>query len=157
MGSGKPVRTPSGTMVLVIGIILGAFVAMLLIVIIVLKYRTGVDRSAMIKCEDSVGNAPHSHGPPNQGPGNSNAPRYKLPMSVNFLVFFELFFQPFKRTIHALVLSHWTCGRVLICHRHYEQQHVLPPQDYCSYCWRTRCPKDLLDQDLEDHLLPSKL
>ena len=80
-GSGdyqKPVRTPSGTMVLVIGIILGAFVAMLLIVIIVLKYRTGVDRSAMIKCEDSVGNAPHSHGPNNQGPGNSNAPRYQF-------------------------------------------------------------------------------
>jgi len=78
MGSQKPVRTPSGTMVLVIGIILGAFVAMLLIVIIVLKYRTGVDRSAMIKCEDSAGNAPHSHGPPNQGPGNSNAPRYQF-------------------------------------------------------------------------------
>ena len=55
-------------------------------------------------------------------------------MSVNFLVFFDLFIPPFKRTILALVLSHWTCGRVLICHLHYEQQHVLPPQDYCSYC-----------------------
>ena len=78
----KPSRTPSGTMVLVIGIILGAFVAMLLIVIIVLRYRTGVDRSAMIKCEDSAGGGHHSHGPPpGQGAGNAaggGAPRYQF-------------------------------------------------------------------------------
>lgn len=75
----KPSRTPSGTMVLVIGIILGAFVAMLLIVIIVLRYRTGVDRSGMIKCEDSVGTAPGGmHGPPGQNAGPSGAPRYQF-------------------------------------------------------------------------------
>ena len=76
----KPSRTPSGTMVLVIGIILGAFVAMLLIVIIVLRMRTGVDRSQMIKCEDSVGaTAPGGMpGAPNQGPGHAGAPRYQF-------------------------------------------------------------------------------
>ena len=76
----KASRTPSGTMVLVIGIILGAFVAMLLIVIIVLRMRTGVDRSAMIKCEDSVGtSAPGGMpGAPNAGPGHSGVPRYQF-------------------------------------------------------------------------------
>jgi hypothetical protein len=76
----KPSRTPSGTMVLVIGIILGAFVAMLLIVIIVLRMRTGVDRSQMIKCEDSVGTtAPGGMpGATNHGPGPPGAPRYQF-------------------------------------------------------------------------------
>ena len=36
-------RGMSGTMSLVIGIILGSFIAMILIVVIVLKVRTGVD------------------------------------------------------------------------------------------------------------------
>ncbi|TRY78356.1 hypothetical protein TCAL_01738 [Tigriopus californicus] len=51
--SGPRVATKSmpGTMVLVIGIILGAFVAMILIVIIVLKMRTRVDGT--IKCEEA--------------------------------------------------------------------------------------------------------
>ena len=75
----KPSRSPSGTMVLVIGIILGAFVAMLLIVIIVLKMRTGVDRSGMIKCEETVGTgAGGMHGVPGQGGGPSGAPRYQF-------------------------------------------------------------------------------
>ena len=39
----KDIRGMSGTMSLVIGIILGSFIAMILIVIIVLKVRTGVD------------------------------------------------------------------------------------------------------------------
>lgn len=43
-------KTLPGTMVLVIGIILGAFVAMILIVIIVLKMRTRVD--GVTKCEE---------------------------------------------------------------------------------------------------------
>ena len=77
-GYPKPTRTPSETMLLVIGIILVAFIAMLLIVKIVLRYRTGVDRSAMVKSEESVGNAPHSYVPPNQDHGNSNAPRSKF-------------------------------------------------------------------------------
>ena len=42
-GPRKDIRGMSGTMSLVIGIILGSFIAMILIVIIVLKVRTGVD------------------------------------------------------------------------------------------------------------------
>ena len=77
--TGKPSRTASGTMILVIGIILGAFVGMLLIVIIVLKYRTGVDRTGMIKCEETIGTgAGGMHGAPGQGGAHSGAPRYQF-------------------------------------------------------------------------------
>ena len=67
-------------MLLVTGIILDALVAMFLIIKIVLRYQTGtgVDRSAMVKSEDSEGNAPHLYIPPNQDHGNSNAPRCKF-------------------------------------------------------------------------------
>ncbi|QQP41501.1 Uncharacterized protein FKW44_015902 [Caligus rogercresseyi] len=46
-----PTKTLPATMVLVIGIILGAFVAMILIVIIVLKMRTRVESA--VKCESA--------------------------------------------------------------------------------------------------------
>lgn len=49
-------KSMPGTMVLVIGIILGAFVAMILIVIIVLKMRTRVDspgNGISVKCEEA--------------------------------------------------------------------------------------------------------
>lgn len=45
-------KSMPGTMVLVIGIILGAFVAMVMIVIIVLKMRTRVDGT--VKCEEAA-------------------------------------------------------------------------------------------------------
>ena len=48
-----PTKSMPGTMVLVIGIILGAFVAMVLIVVIVLKMRTRVDGA--IKCKPGHG------------------------------------------------------------------------------------------------------
>ena len=41
----KPLRGMSGTMMMVIGIILGSFIFMFLSVVIVLKVRTGVDIS----------------------------------------------------------------------------------------------------------------
>ena len=63
-------------------------------------------------------------------------------------VFSCVFQQRFKHTILALALSHWTFGRVLICHHHYGLQHELQRQGYCNYCWRIRFLKDLLDQDL---------
>lgn len=47
-----PTKSMPGTMVLVIGIIVGAFMAMVLIVIIVLKMRTRVDGT--IKCDDTA-------------------------------------------------------------------------------------------------------
>ena len=66
------------TMVLVIGIILGAFVAMVLIVIIVLKMRTRVDGNGTLKCEEhAVASAPrYQFAPPNDygelgGPGGN--------------------------------------------------------------------------------------
>ncbi len=57
-------KSMPGTMVLVIGIILGAFVAMILIVIIVLKIRVRVDGN--IKCEEAGPSAPrYQFAPPN--------------------------------------------------------------------------------------------
>lgn len=68
----KESKSMPGTMVLVIGIILGAFVAMVLIVIIVLKMRTRVDGE--IKGEESSGGG--------GGAGSSGsaapAPRYQF-------------------------------------------------------------------------------
>ena len=79
-GYQKHVRAPYGTMLLVIGIILVAVVAMFWIIKIVLRYQTGtaVERIAMAKSEDSEGNVLHSYVPPNQDQENSNAPRCKL-------------------------------------------------------------------------------
>ena len=74
----QPSRSPSGTMVLVIGIILGAFVAMMLIVIIVLKMRTGVDGNGVIKCEEPAGTGGGMHGGAGQGSGHSGVPRYQF-------------------------------------------------------------------------------
>lgn len=73
----KLAKSMPGTMVLVIGIILGAFVAMILIVIIVLKMRTRMDGS--IKGEEPV-RVPVG---PNPGPGimpqgPGAAPRYQF-------------------------------------------------------------------------------
>ncbi len=66
----KPTKSMPGTMVLVIGIILGAFVAMVLIVVIVLKMRTRVDGS--IKCEEQAAAAAAAHA------ASSAAPRYQF-------------------------------------------------------------------------------
>ena len=74
-----------GTMVLVIGIILGAFVAMILIVIFVLKKRIRVDGNGTVKGDEGLagssgppGAAPG--GPPgiNHGPPGGAAPRYQV-------------------------------------------------------------------------------
>ena len=56
-------KSMPGTMVLVIGIILGAFVAMILIVIIVLKIRVRVDGN--IKCEEPSAAPRYQFAPPN--------------------------------------------------------------------------------------------
>jgi len=80
----KFTKSMPGTMVLVIGIILGAFVAMILIVIIVLKMRIRMDRG--FKSEDmprQVGQTgmPMSASQPNQNhtqPLNAMAPRYQF-------------------------------------------------------------------------------
>ena len=72
-------------MVLVIGIILGAFVAMILIVIFVLKKRIRVDGNGTVKGDEGLagssgppGAAPG--GPPgiNHGPPGGAAPRYQV-------------------------------------------------------------------------------
>ncbi|XP_071747001.1 neurexin 1 isoform X2 [Lepeophtheirus salmonis] len=58
-----PTKTLPATMVLVIGIILGAFVAMILIVIIVLKMRTRVESA--VKCETAEAAPRYQFAPPN--------------------------------------------------------------------------------------------
>ena len=73
----KSTKSMPGTMVLVIGIILGAFVAMILIVIIVLKMRTRMDGT--IKGEEPVRGAPGQPGGPGPLPvGPGAAPRYQF-------------------------------------------------------------------------------
>ena len=73
----KSTKSMPGTMVLVIGIILGAFVAMILIVIIVLKMRTRMDGS--IKGEEPARGPPGSAGGPPIMPGGPGAaPRYQF-------------------------------------------------------------------------------
>ena len=85
-------------MVLVIGIILGAFVAMILIVIFVLKKRIRVDGNGTVKGDEGLagssgppGAAPG--GPPgiNHGPPGGAAPRYQVHSS---LFYKQLVFQP---------------------------------------------------------------
>jgi hypothetical protein len=67
---------------------------------------------------------------------------------VSFCKFFCIVNFSFRRTIHALALNHWTCGRVSICHHHYAQQHVLQQLGCYNYYWRTHFQMGLLDQAL---------